>query len=258
MTTNPRSRYVLYQAEICGIDRWQLMHEYAQKSTSTTFPRRLAMSSGALLSHWEMPLMSGAGPQFLKLLAAVSAVRELPVLVCDDAAQVEFVLDVSVVDALLQCGGVIGDRALQHGGQVEHQRHREQDHRDATGDPNPALPATKSTDPLGDSFTGKREDQQWHRDAYGEGRGQSERRQSDRSGGTGDDDRRKHRPCARHEQQPEHQTQAEAVACGANLSLRDTREGAFEQPLNQLGRSDPDPIETSRTSATQRIALCGK
>src|SRR5262245_13415863 len=40
--------------------RMQLMHEYAQKSISTTLPRRLAMLSGGELNQWSMPANSGA------------------------------------------------------------------------------------------------------------------------------------------------------------------------------------------------------
>ncbi|CNJ44634.1 Uncharacterised protein [Mycobacterium tuberculosis] len=45
--------------------RWQLMHEYAQKSISTTLPRNDARSIGlppGVLSHWVIPTMAGAGP----------------------------------------------------------------------------------------------------------------------------------------------------------------------------------------------------
>lgn len=39
------------------------MHEYAQKSTSTTSPRSPAILSGAEFSQPVMPVNSGAGPQ---------------------------------------------------------------------------------------------------------------------------------------------------------------------------------------------------
>ncbi len=45
--------------------RWQLMHEYAQKSINTTLPRNDARSIGlpsGVLSHWVIALTAGAGP----------------------------------------------------------------------------------------------------------------------------------------------------------------------------------------------------
>ena len=51
---------------MCGMARWQLMQEYAQKSISTTRPRSECRSTGLLpgvFSQAVMPLISGAGPQ---------------------------------------------------------------------------------------------------------------------------------------------------------------------------------------------------
>src|SRR5258708_7543983 len=49
---------------MCGRVRRQLMHEYVQKSTSTTLPRRPVIESGRLvLNQCEMPVKSGAAPK---------------------------------------------------------------------------------------------------------------------------------------------------------------------------------------------------
>src|SRR5690349_16413031 len=63
ITWKPLALYSLYQAVTWAIARWQLMHEYAQKSTSTTEPLSEAVVSGGEFSHWVMPAISGAGPQ---------------------------------------------------------------------------------------------------------------------------------------------------------------------------------------------------
>ena len=58
-----RREYAWSHAFRCGSVRRQLMHEYVQKSTSTTFPRRPASDSGAspgVLSQSSMPRSSGA------------------------------------------------------------------------------------------------------------------------------------------------------------------------------------------------------
>ena len=51
-----------YQAFTCGSVRRQLMHEYVQKSTRTTFPRSFRSVSGLLLIQFVSPASSGAGP----------------------------------------------------------------------------------------------------------------------------------------------------------------------------------------------------
>ena len=59
--------------------RWQLMHEYAQKSISTTLPRNDARSIGlpsGVLSHWVIPLIA-APARTVAALSAVGAVGEL-------------------------------------------------------------------------------------------------------------------------------------------------------------------------------------
>ena len=95
------------------------------------------------------------------------------VLVVDEAAEVELLADLIVVaDLFLQRAGVVGDRALQHGGQVEHQRDREQDRHDARDDADLALTAPEGADPLGNSLSGEREEQQRQRGADREGQRQ--------------------------------------------------------------------------------------
>ena len=77
-----------------------------------------------------MPLMSGAVPQLCSSDAAVGAVRQFGVLLVDEAAEIEFAQLFLAADLLLQRTGVVGDRPLQHGRQVEHQRDRQQDRHD--------------------------------------------------------------------------------------------------------------------------------
>src|SRR5262245_2197037 len=67
ITWNPLPLYASYHAVTCVIARWQLMHEYAQKSTSTTEPLSDAMVRGGEFSHWVMPSICGAGPQSCSL-----------------------------------------------------------------------------------------------------------------------------------------------------------------------------------------------
>ena len=60
--TSPLSRYMRSHASRCGSVRRQLMHEYVQKSISTTLPRSCASVSGFELNQAEIPAKSGAGP----------------------------------------------------------------------------------------------------------------------------------------------------------------------------------------------------
>src|SRR6202020_1898951 len=65
-TTRPSLWYLEYQASTWGSDRWQLMHEYVQKSTRTTLPLSDASDRGrspGVLSQAEMPVKFGAVPQ---------------------------------------------------------------------------------------------------------------------------------------------------------------------------------------------------
>src|ERR1700734_3154224 len=45
-TTKPYLAYLWYHASTWGRVRWQLMHEYVQKSTRTTLPRSAEIESG--------------------------------------------------------------------------------------------------------------------------------------------------------------------------------------------------------------------
>ncbi len=64
-TANPRSRYFSNHARTYGTDRKQLMHEYVQKSTSSTRPRTSAAASGGELSQALAPSRLGMGPSFV-------------------------------------------------------------------------------------------------------------------------------------------------------------------------------------------------
>ena len=60
MISKPYLWYAAYHAFRCGSVRRQLMHEYVQKSTRTTLPRRPAIESGFELNHWPPAMIGGA------------------------------------------------------------------------------------------------------------------------------------------------------------------------------------------------------
>ena len=65
MISKPSLWYAAYHACRCGSVRRQLMHEYVQKSTRTTLPRRPASVSGVspgVFSQCAMPVIAGAAP----------------------------------------------------------------------------------------------------------------------------------------------------------------------------------------------------
>src|ERR1700742_1722489 len=62
ITTSPASRYFCAQARTYGIERRQLMHEYVQKSTSTTLPFRPSTDNGGELIHSVAPASGGHCP----------------------------------------------------------------------------------------------------------------------------------------------------------------------------------------------------
>ena len=178
--------------------RWQLMQEYAQKSISTTLPRNDFRSIGRVTGSVE-PLGDAleirCRAAALELGPAVAAVRQLRVLLVDEAAEVQLLADLIVVaDLLLQRAGVVGDRALQHRGQVEHQRHGEQDRHDPCGDADLALAVAERGDALGHLLAREREEQQRQRGADGERQRQRHRAEPDRAGGAREDDGREHGP----------------------------------------------------------------
>ena len=72
-TTNPSSRYFSAQARTYGTVRSQLMHEKVQNWTATTFPRRPAGVSGAVLSQAVAPPRSGSLPSIGNAAVAVIA-----------------------------------------------------------------------------------------------------------------------------------------------------------------------------------------
>ena len=240
--------------------RWQLMQEYAQKSMSTTLPRNDFRSIGAppgVFSHPVMPLMIGRSSAALEFRPAVGAVRQLRVLVVDEAAEVELAKLLLAAHLLLQRTGVVGDGALQHGGQVEHQRHGQQDRHDPCGDADPALAAPERGDALGHPLAGQREEQQRQRGAEGERQRQRDRTEPDGAGGTRDDDGGQNRPGARHVQHAKGQPEPE-TACPEPNCFCGSRENGFSRSASNCGKINPSPIATSATSATQRIASCGR
>src|SRR5215469_17850536 len=60
MIWKPYLWYVAYHASRCGRVRRQLMHEYVQKSTRTTWPRSPAIESGGELNHCPPAMIGGA------------------------------------------------------------------------------------------------------------------------------------------------------------------------------------------------------
>src|SRR6266849_4036419 len=62
--TSPDVLYLSHHCRRNGTVRWQLMHEYVQKSTSTTLPRSVATLRGGEFSQSTIPTNSGAtGPE---------------------------------------------------------------------------------------------------------------------------------------------------------------------------------------------------
>src|SRR5665213_653175 len=82
-TVNPARAYAAFQASTWGSVRWQLMHEYVQKSIRTTRPFSPATVSGrppGVWSHREMPANGGACPHRSRTgLSGVHADRAPPV-----------------------------------------------------------------------------------------------------------------------------------------------------------------------------------
>ena len=62
MITKPSLWYVAYHAFRCGSVRRQLMHEYVQKSISTTLPRSCESTSGLVLIQSPSGFSGGAIP----------------------------------------------------------------------------------------------------------------------------------------------------------------------------------------------------
>jgi hypothetical protein len=76
------------------------------------------------------------------------------VLVVDESTKVELAQLLLATDLLLQRTGVVGDGALQHGGQIEHQCHGEQDRHNPCGDADTALATPERGDALGHPLPG--------------------------------------------------------------------------------------------------------
>ena len=62
MITSPRERYAASHAFRCGSVRRQLMHEYVQKSISTTLPCSCFSVSGFVLNQSPSAASAGATP----------------------------------------------------------------------------------------------------------------------------------------------------------------------------------------------------
>ena len=82
-------------------------------------------------------------------------------------------------------------------------------------------------------------------------------RQTDLRGGPCHDDRREHRAGARNVQHAQRQAETETVGALHDALLRNTRERLFQQ-LFEAREDQARPIATSATSATQRMASCGR
>ena len=242
MTSKPLSRYASYHPTTCGIARWQLMHEYAQKSMSTTLPRNDFRSIGAfpgVLSHLVMPLMSGAVPQLSSSEPPSEQFDRWAFCSLTRPPRLSSTQLFVAADLFLQAAGVVGYRALQGGRKVEDQRHGQQDRHDACGDADLALPAAERRHSLGHALAREREEQQRKRRADGEGQRQRHRVEPDGSGGPRDDDGREHRSRARHVQHAEGQPEPESASAGAELLLRQLRERLLQERL-ELREDQPE------------------
>ena len=229
-----------------GIARWQLMHEYAQKSTRTTLPRNdfrsTAVPSGGVQPRGDA-LDVRCGPAAFQLRAhrrCSSTIRRF----CSVTRPPRFSFSPDLLvtaDVFLQCARVVGDGPLQHRGQVEHQCHRQQDRDNACGDTDLALAAAERRDPFGDTTARKGEEQQRQRRADRERQRQRYRRQPDRARRPGDHDRRQHRPRARHIEHAQREAQPETAVAGAELLLRQPGERLLQQCLElREDQADPD------------------
>ena len=228
--------------------RWQLMQEYAQKSISTTLPRSACRSIGlspGVFSHAMMPLRSGAGPQFCSCADALAQFDNpafwsltMPPSCCWTCR--------SAASLFCKRPGVVRNGPLQRRRQIEHQRHRQQDGHHPCCDADRTLTASKSTDPLGNSLAGQREEQQRHRRADGERQGQHDDGQADVRGCSGHHDRGQYRARARNIEHTQRQTEAKTVGTRCNLLLRDAGERPLQQLLRSAGRSGRDRSRPTR------------
>ena len=172
--------YAEFHAATCVIARWQLMQEYAQKSTSTTFPVSDALLTGAssgVFSHCWIPEIAGALPQSSRSTAgccwqAPSAALP-PVRGAGETAVVR------LVERVVQRGGVVGDRALQCVAHIERESDGERDDDHTGGDPEPLLTVAEGPYALRDPLPRERESQQRDRGADGEGHGQGDGLEAD-------------------------------------------------------------------------------
>ncbi len=146
------------------MDRWQLMHEYAQKSISTTLPLRVGEVNRRAVWSVEPRLdaLDGRrGATRLELWGPIGALVKILVLVVDEPAKIQrLARGVAIREALLNAVGVVREQPLQLRGNVEGEPNRERDHRDPSGDAQPALVPPKGADPLAEPAASKRKEQQ--------------------------------------------------------------------------------------------------
>jgi len=191
----------------------------------------------------------GCGAAAFELRTAVRAVRQLFVLIVDDAAEIELRRDlVGSGDLALQCAGVVGDYSLQRCGQIEGDRDREHEHDGPPDDTDLALTAAEGSDPLGDPLPGEGEDQQRYRGPDRERHGQRNSVDADGSGCAGHHDGGQHRPGAGHEQHPQGKAEAESAPALTGVELRNAGERLFEDLL-ELRKDQPDTDEGQRDDA---------
>ena len=196
----------------------------------------------------------GGRPAALEFGPAVGAVRQFGVLLVDDAAQVELAQLFLTADLFLQRTRVVGDRALQDGGQVEHQCDGEQDRHHPCGDADFALPPPERGDAFGHPLSGEGKDQQRQGGTDRERQRQRHGGQPDGSGGARDDDGGQHRARARHVQHAERQTQAESASAGTELLLRKLRERLLQQCLElREDESEADGNQRDERDPADRV-----
>ena len=169
------------------------------------------------------------GAAAFELARAVRALVEEPVLVGDDAAEVQGVGDLGgVCNRILQGGGVVGNGALKDGSEVEDEPDGQRDHEDPAGDSDAALVFTERLDAFSHAPTCEGEDQQRQSGSERERDGQDDGVGADLACGSGYGDRREHWSCAGYVDGAECESEDETASAGVDLALRDPRERLFE------------------------------
>ncbi|MDT5364366.1 MAG: hypothetical protein QOC69_6128 [Mycobacterium sp.] len=258
MTSRPASLYLPYQSVTCGMARWQLMRGVGPEIDQDDLAAQLLEVESSVARCVEPvgdALDIRCGAAAFELRAAAGAVRQVLVLIVDQAAEVEFLRDLlRSADLVLQGAGVVGNDALQRGGQVEGDRDGEDEHHDAACDADLALAAAERADALGDPLACEGEHQQWQRSPDRERHGQDDGVGADGAGSASQHDGGEDRPGARHEQHAKGEAQPEPAAAFTGVELGDAGERLF-QDLFELrdDQTDSDQGQGDDACPTDRV-----